>query len=249
MLRYQSKLAVKDAPLVERMRELASEHPRYGYRRIHVLLRREGVDVGTRRVHRLWRKEGLQVRRRRRRRVPLAKKVRPNTPTAANQVWAYDFVHDMCANGSPLKCLTVVDEFTKEALAIEVAGSFRSAQVIDTLARLVSVHGAPRFLRSDNGPEFISTAVGQWLLDEGINAAHIPPGKPWFNGVNESFNGKFRDECLDVEWFPTRREAKVVIEMFRKQYNEFRPHSSLGNRTPYEFKQQLLQETQIAVVF
>ncbi len=158
MLRYQSRLTVKDAPLVERMRELASEHPRYGYRRILILLRREDIDVGHRRMYRLWRKEELQVRRRRRKRVPLAKKVRPNTPDGANQVWAYDFVHDMCANAAPLKCLTVVDEFTKEALAIEVSGSFRSSQVIDTLARLVAVHGAPAYLRS----ECEASPWGQW---------------------------------------------------------------------------------------
>lgn len=246
-LRYESRLDVKDAPLLSKMGELASENPRYGYRRIHALLRREGLRMSPRKAHRLWRKAGLQVPKRRRRRVPQSKKPRPAPSDGPNQVWAYDFVHDMCANGQPLKCLTVVDEFTREALSIEVAGSFRSQHVVATLARLVSSHGAPRYLRSDNGSEFICHAVKEWLANEGIETVHNAPGKPWQNGLNESFNGKFRDECLNAEWFPTRREARVVIETFRKKYNNHRPHSSLGYQTPNEFKK-LLNNPQPAVV-
>ena len=158
-------------------------------------------------------------------------------PRAANHVWAYDFVFDACANGQQLKCLTVVDEFTHESLAIDVAGSIRSRRVIEVLSRLMSVHGAPAYLRSDSGPEFVSHAILQWLTDARIETAFIDPGKPWQNGTNESFNGKFRDECLSVEWFRTRREAQVIIEAWRQHYNTVRPHSSLGYLTPHEFKQ------------
>ena len=156
--------------------------------------------------------------------------------TGANQVWAYDFVFDACANGQKLKCLTVVDEWTRESLAIDVAGGIRSGRVIDVLARLVSVHGAPRYLRSDNGPEFVSAAILRWLAAEQIETAHIAPGKPWQNGTDESFNGRFRDECLNMEYFRTRLEAIAIIETWRMHYNEVRPHSSLGYLTPYEFK-------------
>lgn len=127
-------------------------------------------------------------------------------------MWAYDFVFDACANGQQLKCLTVIDEFTREALAIDVAGSIRSNRVIEVLAKLVSVHGAPQYLRSDNGSEFLSRAILRWLAHEKIETALIDPGKPWQNGTNESFNGKFRDECLSMEWFRNRVDAKIVIE-------------------------------------
>ena len=147
-------------------------------------------------------------------------------------MWAYDFVHDACANGQKLKCLTVIDEFTRESLAIDVAGSIRSARVIDVLTRLVSVHGAPMFLRSDNGPEFISNRILLWLTEAKIDTALIDPGKPWQNGDDESFNGKFRDECLNMEWFRNRIEARVLIEIWRRHYNAVRPHSSLKYRTP-----------------
>lgn len=154
-------------------------------------------------------------------------------------MWAYDFVHDWCANGQKLKCLTIVDEWTRESLAIDVAGSIRSGRVIEVLSRLISVHGAPRHLRSDNGPEFVSAAIMKWLLDEGIETAYIAPGKPWQNGTDESFNGRFRDECLSLEWFRNRREAAPVIETWRQHYNEVRPHSSLDYLTPAEFKRQI----------
>jgi len=155
----------------------------------------------------------------------------------ANHVWAYDFVFDACANGQQLKCLTLIDEFTRECLAIDVAGSIRSSRVIETLNRLISTRGAPRYLRSDNGPEFVSKAILEWLDSENIETALIDPGKPWQNGADESFNGKFRDECLSIEWFRSRREAKVVIETWRLHYNAVRPHSSLDYRTPNEFRQ------------
>jgi len=236
---YQSRLVARDAPAVTVMHELAAQYPRYGYRRIQVFMERRGHPMSVDRAHRLWRLHRLQVPRKRPRRRVAASRPRPLPATSAGQMWAYDFVFDACANGQQLKCLTVVDEFTRECLAIDVAGSIRSGRVIEVLSRLVSVHGSPRYLRSDNGPEFVSRAILRWLNQANIGTAHIDPGKPWQNGNNESFNGKFRDECLSMEWFRNRIDAKITIEQFRRQYNEVRPHSSLGNLTPAEFKQQL----------
>ena len=237
-LAYELRQPAKDEPVIAAMKRLSAQYPRYGYRRIRIFLRREGMVMSPARAERLWRKARLQLPRRRPRRRVATSRQRPLPPRAANHVWAYDFVFDACANGQQLKCLTVVDEFTHESLAIDVAGSIRSARVIDVLTRLMSVHGAPTHLRSDNGPEFVSHAILKWLTDARIETALIDPGKPWQNGTNESFNGKFRDECLSVEWFRSRREAQVIIEAWRKHYNAVRPHSSLGYLTPHEFKQQ-----------
>jgi putative transposase len=236
---YQPRLPQRDAPAVAVMHELAAQYPRYGYRRIQVFLARRGHAMSTDRAHRLWRLHKLQVPRKRPRRRVASCRPRPLPATAVGQVWAYDFVFDACANGQQLKCLTVVDEFTRECLAIEVAGSIRSGRVIEVLSKLVSVHGSPKYLRSDNGPEFVSRAVLKWLTQANIDTAHIDAGKPWQNGNNESFNGKFRDECLSMEWFRNRIDAKIVIEQFRRQFNEIRPHSSLAQLTPSEFKRKL----------
>jgi putative transposase len=238
-LHYQSQLARRDAPAVAVMHELAAQYPRYGYRRIQVFLGRRGQAMGTDRAHRLWRLHGLQVPRKRPRRRIAKSRPRPLPATGMGQVWAYDFVFDACANGQQLKCLTIIDEYTRECLAIDVAGSIRSGRVIEVLSKLVSVHGAPRYLRSDNGPEFVSRAVLRWLTAEKIDTACIDPGKPWQNGSNESFNGKLRDECLSMQWFKNRIDAKILIEDFRREYNEVRPHSSLGQLTPAEFKRKL----------
>jgi putative transposase len=245
MVGYQSRLAARDAPAVAAMRELAAQYPRYGYRRIQVFLERQGHRMSPDRAHRLWRLHRLQVPKKRPRRRVAATRPRPLPATAVGQVWAYDFVFDACANGQQLKCLTVVDEYSRECLAIDVAGSIRSGRVIEVLSKLVSMHGSPRYLRSDNGPEFVSRAVLKWLLQANIDTAHIDPGKPWQNGNNESFNGKFRDECLSMEWFRNRIDAKIVIEEFRRHYNQTRPHSSLGNLTPEQFKQMVLSTNQL----
>jgi putative transposase len=242
-LRYESRLANRDAPVVALMRELAAQYPRYGYRRIQVFLARRGHAMSADRTHRIWRQYGLQVPKKRPRRRIAASRPRPIPALGANQVWAYDFVFDACANGQQLKCLTVIDEYTRECLAIDVAGSIRSGRVIEVLSKLVSTHGAPRYLRSDNGPEFVSRAVLRWLTETNIDTAHIDPGKPWQNGSNESFNGKFRDECLSMQWFKNRIDAKILIDEFRREYNEIRPHSSLGQLTPLEFKQTLSTTT------
>jgi putative transposase len=234
-LRYRSRMAAKSAAVSKRMTELATQYPRYGYRRIHVFLGRDGHKMSVGRTHRLWAKAKLQVPKKpARKRIPSGRP-RPNAPTGANQVWCYDFVFDTAANGQQLKCLTVTDEWTNEGLAIEVEGQIRSKGVIDVLARLVALRGAPAHLRSDNGPEFISRAILKWIVDAGINSALIDPGKPWQNGKAESFNGKFRDECLNVDYFRSRAEAKAMIETWRRHYNEVRPHSGLKYLTPNEY--------------
>lgn len=235
-LGYASRLDARDAAPVAAMREFAGQYPRYGYRRIQIFLKRAGHPMSADRAHRLWRQAGLQVPRRRPRRRVATGRPRPVPATGVNQVWAYDFVFDTCANGHALKCLTVIDEWTRESLAIDVAGGIRSGRVIEVLTQLVSVHGAPRYLRSDNGPEFVARAVLRWLAEAQIETAFIDPGKPWQNGADESFNGKLRDEYLTLQWFRNRVEAKVGIEEWRRHYNEVRPHSSLGYLTPAEFK-------------
>src|SRR6185437_2701624 len=184
---YESRLIRRDAPVMEVMQELAAQYPRYGYRRIQVFLERRGHRMSADRAHRLWRQCGLQVPRKRPRRRIANSRPRPLPATGAGYLWAYDFVFDACANGQQLKCLTVIDEYTRECLAIEV------------LSKLVSVHGAPRYLRSDNGPEFVSRAVLKWLAEANIDTAFIDPGKPWLNGMNESFNGQFRSQGRSVE--------------------------------------------------
>lgn len=169
---------------------------------------------------------GLQVLKKRSRRIK-REATQPMKATYAHRSWSYDFVYDACANGQKLKCLTVIDEYTRECLAM-VASTIRSQHVIEVLSKLMSIHGMPSCLRSDNGPEFVSTALLEWISKESLDLLLIEPGKPWQNGTNESFNGKFRDECLSAEWFRNRLEAKVIIEDWKNHYNTVRPHSSLN---------------------
>ncbi len=231
-LGYRRRMPQRDQELVGHVRSVARKHPRYGYRRVWAVLRRQGLVINAKRVYRVWRAEELQVpQRKRRHRLPTTVQ-RPLAATATNQVWAYDFLYDTCANGQHLKLLTVVDEWTRECLAIEVDGRINAGRVITVVSRLMSRYGPPTYLRSDNGPEFVAKAVKTWLARSGVHTAYIDAGKPWQNGTNESFNGKFRDECLNLEWFQNRVEARVVIEQWRCRYNEERPHSSLGYRTP-----------------
>ncbi len=201
------------------------------------MLRRTQV-INLKRVQRVWCAAHLQVPQRKPRRHLQGGMVRPFVATEANQVWAYDFIHDRCANGQKLKLLTVVDEWTRECLAIEVQGRLTANGVINVLRTLMEQYGAPRFLRSDNGPEFIAHAIKAWLAHGGIQTAYIDPGKPWQNGTNERFNGKLRDEWLNLAWFRHRLEARIVIEQWRCHYNEQRPHSSLGYRTPSQLRKQ-----------
>jgi putative transposase len=238
-LRYQPRRmrCLQNQQLVERLREIARRHPRYGYRRAHALVCREVAGINVKRVHRLWRQERLSLpcRRPRRRRADM-NVIRLVQATHPNHVWTYDFVHDSCANGQRLKILTVTDEFTRESLAIEVATSIQARRVIHVLEQVLRDRGAPIYLRSDNGPEFVAQAVQRWLQAQQVQTAYIEPGSPWQNAYGESFNGRLREECLNVEWFHNAQEARIVIGRWQRHYNEDRPHSSLGYQTPREFR-------------
>ena len=185
-LHYESRLEARDKPL---MADLAATYPRFGYCRISVFMERLGHVMGVDKAFRLWPKAGLRVPRKRPRKQVAASRPRPRLLMGASELWAYDFVYDACANGQQIKCLTVVDEYTRECLAIDVAGSIRSGRVIEALSRLISERGAPLSLRSDNGPEFVSKALHRWAARESLDLALIEPEKPWQNGLNESFNG------------------------------------------------------------
>ena len=228
-------MPARDNELELRLRSVAERHPRYGYRRAWAVLRRE-LLINLKRVRRLWHRMGLSLPKRRPRRRARSTTLRPVPASGANQVWAYDFVHDSCASGQKLKLLTVVDEWTRECLAVEVAARINSSKVIEVLSRLMSLHGPPLYIRSDNGPEFVASRVKEWLKKGGVQTAFIEPGKPWQNGANESFNGKLRDECLNLEWFRNRAEARGIIERWRRHYNEERPHSSLNYHTPAQVR-------------
>jgi putative transposase len=215
--------------------ELATQYGRYGYRRITALLRQAGWTVNAKRVARIWRQEGLKVPKRQPKRGRLwlndgsCVRLRPEHP---NHVWAYDFLTDRTHDGRAFRVLTIVDEFTRECLAIVVARSFTADDVLATLTELFITRGCPAHLRSDNGPEFCAKIVREWLAWLEVRTLFIEPGSPWENGYSESFNGKLRDELLDREIFYTLREAQVLIEWWRKHYNGIRPHSALGYRPP-----------------
>jgi putative transposase len=197
--------------------------------------------VNQKPVHRLWKRATLQVRKITRQRGPARAASLPVRALHPGHVWTYDFLHDRCLNGTPLKVLTVMDEFTREGLAIEVATSLPSARVLAILKRLVTMHGTPQFIRSDNGPEFIAWTIRGWLAHHQTRTLYIDPGCPWQNGYGESFNGTVRDECLNMYIFHAVAEARIVLAAYRRQYNEERPHSSLGYRTPTEFKRDWLE--------
>jgi transposase InsO family protein len=220
---------------VAQMIELASEYGRYGYRRITALLRHDGWSVNHKRIERLWRREGLKVPSKQPKRGRLwlndGSCIRLR-PLYKDHVWAYDFVHVRTHDGRPLRMLTLVDEYTRECLSIDVARRLSSEDVLERLAWQFVTRGIPECLRSDNGSEFTCTAVRSWLAKVGVRTLFIEPGSPWENGYVESFNGKLRDELLDREIFYTLLEAKVLIERWRQHYNRVRPHSSLGYRPP-----------------
>lgn len=236
--RYQPHRADQDEVLVQDMKRLSRLHPRYGYRRIAALLRAEGWSVNRKRVYRLWRQEGLQVPGKKGKRKRLGDSENGCLRRKAehiNHVWSYDFVSDQTADGRRLKLLVVLDEYTRESLTIEVARRIKAQDVLATLEYLFAVRGAPQYLRSDNGPEFVAEAIQQWLQKSGVGTLYIAPGSPWENAYIESFNSRLRDELLNTESFGNLREAQVLVEDYRQRYNHHRPHSSLNYATPAAF--------------
>ena len=234
---YRNSSASPESQKMERrIIELSEEHPRYGYRRVTVVARREGSLMNAKRVQRVRRQHGLQVRKKQRklRRTGLSTAQRQRADHA-NHVWSWDFVEDQTENGTRLRILTLIDEYTRECLAMHIAWSIRAVDVIATLEAAIALYGGPEHIRSDNGPEFIAYAIQDWLRENKIKAIYIEPGAPWENGHIESFHDKLRDECLNREIFGSLLEAKVVIQSWRVEYNTERPHSSLGNKTPEEF--------------
>lgn len=241
--RYSSRPNEVNRALIVELRRLSREYPRYGYRRMTWLLQRNGWKVNRKRVQRLWRQEGLKVPRRTRKRRRLghsANAAHRRRATHLNEVWSYDFIYDRTADGKALKWLPVVDEFSRENLALEVGRSQTSVNLIKTLDGLVRQRGAPKFIRSDNGSEFIAKKVREWIAQRGFETLYIEPGCPWENPYSETFNSRLRDELLNVEEFGSVAEAKFLAKEYRNKYNTLRPHSSLGGETPERFARHCL---------
>lgn len=237
--RYQSSRDPRTA-LRLRIREIAQVRIRYGYRKIRVLLNREGWQVGKKLVYRLYQEEGLALRQqpRRKRRVSVNRRERIR-PTAPNQVWSMDFVADQLADGRRFRALTMVDIYTRESLAIEAGQRLKGEDVVRVLQRVLKDRGAPQTLFCDNGSEFTSQVLDLWAYHQGVRIDFSRPGKPTDNAHVESFNGTLRSECLNTHWFKTLGEAQQIIEAWRREYNESRPHRALGERTPHEFARQI----------
>jgi putative transposase len=224
--------------------ELSEDHPRYGYRRVTALLRREGEVVNAKRVQRVRRAQGLQVKKKqkRMRRLGISSAERQRAD-GVNSVWSWDFVEDQTENGTRFRILTLIDEYSRRSLAMHVGWSIRAVDVIAVVQRAMDHYGKPSHIRSDNGPEFIAYAIGDWLKSEEVGTIYIAPGSPWENAYIESFHDKLRDECLNRELFGSLREAQVILEQWRREYNEERPHSSLGYLTPSEYASALLNQS------
>lgn len=240
MVRYQRR-GRDDTALVERLRALARERPRFGYRRLHALLRREGEMVNHKRVYRVYRAAGLAVPRRKRKRIAASRGLQVKIGRMPNDHWSLDFMSDTLSNGRRLRTLSVLDTCTREALAIAVDTSLPSRAVTRLLDAVIQTRQRPQRITLDNGPELTSTWFDQWADHHGIELDYIEPGKPVQNAVMESFNGRFRDECLNSHWFTSLEDARRTIEAWRIDYNHARPHSSLAYRTPEEVHQELIR--------
>lgn len=236
--RYDPAPKEEEERLERRLLELVRSHPRYGYRRMTALLRREGWRINRKRVHRLWRRQGLRVPQKARKKRRLGHSGNSCMRFRAERkdhVWTWDFIFDRTTNGRALKWFSLVDEYTRECLALEVNRRMTSREIIEVLADLLAVRGAPGHIRSDNGPEFIAQAIRRWLERTDVKSLYIEPGAPWENGYAESFQSRLRDELLNVEEFATVSEAQEMATNWKAEYNHRRPHSSLGYQTPAEF--------------
>lgn len=232
---YKATRDPQDEAITKRLKELAEKRRRFGYRRLHVLLKREGYLINHKRVERIYREERLSIRIRRRRKMAAALRTELPKATQPNQVWSMDFVQDCLSNGRRIKALTIVDDYSRKCHNIEVDTSINGARVVRVLNEIASRDGLPETITIDNGPEFIGKALDAWAYERGIKLFFIRPGKPTDNAYIESFNGKFRDECLNENWFMSLDHARSLVAEWRIDYNSVRPHSSLNNLTPDEF--------------
>ena len=239
LYRYQAKRPC-DMALKDRLSELAAQKRRYGYRRLHVLLRREGWQHNAKRTYRVYHEAGLMVRKRKRKRIAGVERIVKLPPLVPNDSWSMDFVSDGLVDGRRVRCLNIVDDFTKQCLAIEVDTSLPGKRVVNVLQRLAESRGLPKGITVDNGPELVSKALDEWAYAVGLQLRYIQPGKPQQNAYIESFNGKFRDECLNEHWFMSMRHARQLIEEWRQDYNAQRPHSAIGYQTPDQFADSFL---------
>ena len=228
-----------DEKIKTSIKEVVEKRPRFGAPRVHQMLRRRGININHKRTERLYKELGLSLKKKKRKKYKSELRIEPDVPIAKNEVWAMDFVHDALAAGKKIRGLTIIDICTKECPAIEVDFSLSSFKVITVLERLKENGGIPKFIKVDNGPEFISLALDKWASDNNVGLYFSRRGKPTDNANIESFNGKFRDECLNVNWFTSLEMAKRICEEWRKDYNEERPHSSLAYKTPKEFAEEL----------
>jgi len=241
--RYEVKKQDDEMPLVAAIHQLVKQHPRWGCRYITACLRRAGWRVNYKRVHRLWKQEGFKVPRKRHRKRAVGNSSNACDKRSAlcrNDVWTWDFIHDRTTDGRQLKFLVILDEFTRENLCLDVGRSFTADAVLGVLAELMACHGVPSHIRSDNGSEFIAKQIQQWLIHAEVDTLYIEPGAPWQNGYAESFNSRFRDEFLEMNYFNTLCETQQLAKKWQEYYNEKRPHTSLGNRTPKEFAEHCL---------
>jgi len=241
-LRYESRRSEENARLTTQIVELAQERRRFGYRRIHALLRRDGVDANHKRVYRLYREANLAMKRRKRRKCVAVPREPLSLPTRRNEVWSMDFVMDALRHGRRFKILTIVDDCTKEAIDLVADFGISGHYVTRILDQAARFRGYPAAIRTDQGPEFTGRALDQWAYENGVQLKLIQPGKPTQNAYIESFNGKFRDECLNEHWFQSLAHAQAIIQAWRTDYNEQRPHSMLGYQTPAEAAEQLRQQ-------
>jgi len=237
---YYQSCKEDDRPLRMRLKDLAYARPRYGYRRLAILLQREGWLVNHKRVHRIYKEEGLMVRTKRRKKRAAESRLKPLPATRVGERWSIDFMSDQLADGRRFRILTGVDQHSRECICLELGQNISSQKVTEALDRAMLTYGKPEMITMDNGPEFTSNHFDQWAYQRGIQLHFINPGRPVENGIIESFNGRLRDECLNANWFLTFAEAKQTIEEWRFEYNEIRPHSSLGTNAPAEYVAELL---------
>lgn len=226
-----------DGQLKERMKELARKKPRYGVRRLHIFLKKEGLVINHKRTERIYTEEELSIRTKPRKKLPVSLRTLLPPPTRINQHWAVDFIHDVTRSGRRFRCLSLLDIYSRECLSLHIDTSISGKMVTDILQRFVEMRGTPEVIISDNGPEFTSRAFTSWADERRIRISFIRPGKPMENAYVESFQGKLRDECLNLHWFASLADAREKIEAWRQEYNTERPHRSLGNLTPQEFIQ------------